>query len=191
MSKLESIMDNLKGILGSKRLLDLSFVLVFLCICLVVVTPSENGDDEEPKEQISENTEPTETQKPKTLEPRNITQTAQTFEQYPRLVLHDIEVINVETKETTRLQVNLGDKIKLEAIPHSYTIEGEDVGDKIPDFNPKWSAPRGTFVPSDGPEVIFVVPYDVGGSIGFWIEVKQTNVEGKVIKGSIWVGIVK
>lgn len=105
-------------------------------------------------------------------------------------LLQDIEVINSETGEHD-LKVKSGDKIKLKAIPHSYAPSGEDVGVKISNFNPEWSTSTGTFSSNYGSEVLLIVPYNLGGVVTYWIEVKQRNSEGEVVKSKVRVDIVK
>lgn len=106
-------------------------------------------------------------------------------------MLHSIEVINIDTGEHDFLKVKPGETIRLRAIPHSYTSEGDDVGEKISGFNPKWSAPHGYFEPNLGSDVLYIIPHNLGGYVAWWIDVTQTNPRGELIKAKIRLDIIK
>lgn len=113
---------------------------------------------------------------------------------YPFLVikgptLQSIEVINIQGGN--RLDLALGEKVRLKAIPHSYDSEGNDHGDEIINFNPRWSAEYGIFSPEIGAEVTYILTGEIGRIAQFFICVSQENAEGKTIKSDIWVNVMR
>ncbi len=107
-----------------------------------------------------------------------------------RPVLQSIEVINIQGG-AYRLDLAPGEKVKLRAIPHGYDKEGNDIGDKIVDFNPRWSAKYGIFTSETGTEVTYVLTYNIGRIAQFFIYVSQENVEGEIIKTDVWVNVMR
>ena len=110
--------------------------------------------------------------------------------------LHDIEIINAETGELP-IEVTPGEKVKLKAIPHSYDVNGNDIGASIDHFKPNWKVQSGNIIPKTGMEVTYIAPHSFANPNGYgWLvntelTVAQVNSEGKTIKSKVYIRFKK